>query len=396
MTDLFFLTNLLKIPRNSAKLRMMVIIEDKNPAKKSGNPPSPLSQGGAKGKKSVIASENLGDDKFENSLRPQDFDSFIGQADVKRNMRVFIQAAKKRGETLDHALFYGPPGLGKTTLAGILAKEMGANLKVTSGPALEKPGDLAAILTNLKENDFLFIDVIHRLRLPVEEILYTAMEDFAIDLVIGKGPSARTMRIDVPKFTLVGATTLVSMLSGPLRDRFGHVEKLQYYEPADIAKIIERSARILNIEIEEKAREILAKSSRLTPRIANRLLRRVRDFAEIEHDGKITAKISESSLKSLSVDSLGLDRGDQEYLQTLCEKFAGGPAGVSTLSAAIGEDDRTIEEVIEPFLIREGLIQKTPRGRVATDYAFEHLGLNPLAPLSGGKKRDSGQVSLEL
>ena len=395
MTDLFFLTNLLKISRNSAKLRMMVIIEDKS------NPLAPLSGGTRKnGKKSVIASENLGDDKFENSLRPQDFDNFIGQADVKRNMRIFIQAAKKRGETLDHALFYGPPGLGKTTLAGILAKEMGANLKVTSGPALEKPGDLAAILTNLKENDFLFVDEIHRLRLPVEEILYTAMEDFAIDLVIGKGPSARTMRIDVPKFTLVGATTLVSMLSGPLRDRFGHVEKLQYYEPADIAKIIERSARILDIEIEEKAREILAKSSRLTPRIANRLLRRVRDFAEIEHDGKITAEIAESSLRSLSVDSLGLDRGDQEYLRTLCEKFAGGPAGVSTLSAAIGEDDRTIEEVIEPFLIREGLIQKTPRGRVATDYAFEHLGIVGKSKISPNDfaqdKQDSGQVSLEL
>ncbi len=374
---------------------MMVIIEDKS------NPLAPLSGGTRKnGKKSVIASENLGDDKFENSLRPQDFDNFIGQADVKRNMRIFIQAAKKRGETLDHALFYGPPGLGKTTLAGILAKEMGANLKVTSGPALEKPGDLAAILTNLKENDFLFVDEIHRLRLPVEEILYTAMEDFAIDLVIGKGPSARTMRIDVPKFTLVGATTLVSMLSGPLRDRFGHVEKLQYYEPADIAKIIERSARILDIEIEEKAREILAKSSRLTPRIANRLLRRVRDFAEIEHDGKITAEIAESSLRSLSVDSLGLDRGDQEYLRTLCEKFAGGPAGVSTLSAAIGEDDRTIEEVIEPFLIREGLIQKTPRGRVATDYAFEHLGIVGKSKISPNDfaqdKQDSGQVSLEL
>ena len=233
------------------------------------------------------------------------------------------------------------------------------------------------------------------------------MEDFAIDLVIGKGPSARTMRIDVPRFTLLGATTLVSMLAGPLRDRFGHVEKLQYYEVAEIEQIIERSAKILGIEIDEKSREILAKSSRLTPRIANRLLRRVRDFAEIDYDGRITEEVAKSSLKSLSVDSIGLDRGDQEYLRALCEKFAGGPAGVSTLSSAIGEDERTIEEVIEPFLIREGFIQKTPRGRVATDMAFAHLGLNPLAPLSGGKvqnssfgktqdKRDSGQVSLEL
>ena len=369
----------MKIPRFCAKLLSMVIIEEKNSAKTK--------------KETVVTPENKGEDGFENSIRPQDFDNFIGQPDVKRNMKVFIKAAQKREETLDHALFYGPPGLGKTTLAGILAKEMGANLKVTSGPALEKPGDLAAILTNLKENDFLFIDEIHRLRLPVEEILYTAMEDFAIDLVIGKGPSARTMRIDVPRFTLLGATTLVSMLSGPLRDRFGHVEKLQYYEPKEIGKIIDRSAKILDIEIEPKSRDILAKSSRLTPRIANRLLRRVRDFAEIEHNGKITVDIALSSLKSLSIDTIGLDRSDQEYLNALCKKFNGGPVGVSTLSSAIGEDERTIEEVIEPFLIREGFIQKTPRGRIATDNAFVHLGIIGKSE----KSRDSDdQVSFEL
>jgi holliday junction DNA helicase RuvB len=325
---------------------------------------------------SVVSTNSGGDDRFENSLRPKDFDNYIGQTEVKNNMKIFIAAAKKRGDPLDHALFYGPPGLGKTTIAGILAEEMGANLRMTSGPALEKPGDLAAILTNLQPNDFLFIDEIHRLRQPVEEILYTAMEDFAIDLVVGKGPSARTMRIDLPKFTLLGATTMASLLSGPLRDRFGHVEKLRYYEPGEIEQIITRSAKILDISIEKDAAKLLSCSSRRTPRIANRLLRRVRDFAEIVHQGKITTPVVVDSLKNLSIDAIGLDRADQEFLQTLCLKFSGGPTGLSTLAAAIGEDERTIESMIEPFLIREGLLQRTARGRTATDAAWRHLGLN--------------------
>ncbi len=334
-----------------------------------------------KEQKTVVSADVGGDEKYEETIRPKDFDNYLGQTEVKSNMKVFIAAAKKRGESLDHALFYGPPGLGKTTMAGILAQEMGANLRVTSGPALEKPGDLAAILTNLQANDFLFIDEIHRLRQPVEEILYTAMEDFAIDLVVGKGPSARTMRIDLPPFTLLGATTMASLLSGPLRDRFGHVEKLRYYEPEELEQIVIRSAGIMEIEIEKDAAEKLARSSRRTPRIANRLLRRVRDFAEIIHDGKITLEVVNESLKSLSVDAIGLDRADQEFLRTLCEKFTGGPTGLSTLAAAIGEDERTLEEMIEPFLIREGMIQRTARGRMATDAAWRHLGLDsPVEP----------------
>lgn len=327
---------------------------------------------------SVVSPQNANGtepDVFENKLRPKDFDSYVGQVDVKKNLSVFVAAAKKRNETLDHTIFYGPPGLGKTTLAMILATEMGTQLRVTSGPALEKPGDLASILSNLNEGDFLFIDEIHRLRMPVEEILYTAMEDFAIDLVIGKGPSARTMRINTPKFTLVGATTLMSRLSNPLRDRFGHVEKLRYYEPSEIEEILHRSADILEIKLEKDAGELLSRSSRATPRIANRLLRRMRDFAEILHDDVITKKVVEEGLKSLSVDTKGLDFSDQEYLQTICEKFNGGPVGLSTIAAAIGEDESTIEDMIEPFLIREGLLTRTPRGRQVTDNAFTHLGL---------------------
>jgi len=343
---------------------------------------------GSKQKKSVVSSGSAGEtDPFDQKLRPTDFTGYIGQTDVKKNLLTFTRAARDRGECLDHTLFYGPPGLGKTTLALILAAEMGTNLRQTAGPALEKPGDLAAILTNLKENDFLFIDEIHRLRPGVEEILYTAMEDFAIDIVVGKGPSARTMRITVPPFTLVGATTKAAMLANPLRDRFGHVEKLSYYEPSEIQKIIERSAGILNYLIESTAAEILSQAARRTPRVANRLLRRMRDFAQIAEESTITHDIVRQGLDQLSVDARGLDRGDQEYLSVLCDKFKGGPVGLSTLAAAMGEDEGTIEDVIEPFLIREGLLQRTPKGRQATEAAFAHMGISGINPLEvkGGR-----------
>lgn len=326
-----------------------------------------------KAKTPVFDQQSNTNDEFEVSLRPKDFSGYIGQTEVKKNMMVFAAAAKKRNDPLDHVLFYGPPGLGKTTLANILATEMQANLRVTSGPAFEKPGDLAAILTNLEDGDILFVDEIHRLRLPVEEILYTAMEDFAIDLVIGKGPSARTMRLDVPRFTLIGATTKASMLSGPLRDRFGHVEKLRYYESPEIQEILLRSAEILDVDIDKISAEMLSRSSRRTPRIANRLLRRMRDFAQVEFSGKITPEVVESSLKSLSIDSRGFDRADQEYLHTIAQKFSGGPVGLSTISAAIGEDESTIEDMIEPFLIREGFLNRTPKGRTLTESAWKHI-----------------------
>jgi len=325
---------------------------------------------------SVIATTSNDEaEVFENVLRPHDFKNYIGQMEVKENLRIFCQAAKERGDSLDHTLFYGPPGIGKTTLSLILSNEMGTNLRVTSGPALEKPGDLAAILSNLKENDFLFIDEIHRLRSTVEEILYTAMEDFAIDIVVGKGPSARTMRLNVPRFTLVGATTKASMLAGPLRDRFGHVERLRFYEAEEIQRIIERSAGILKIEIDSEASAILSASSRRTPRIANRLLRRMRDFAQILHQGKITSKVVKEGLEHLSIDEKGLDHSDQMFLKILCEKFNGGPVGLSTMAAAMSEEENTIEDMIEPFLIREGFLKKTPRGRMATGAGFAHAGV---------------------
>lgn len=336
---------------------------------------SPEDNTPAKGDSPVDATFDEHGDAFENKLRPKAFDSFIGQKEVKDNMMVFSRAAKEREEPLDHTLFYGPPGLGKTTLAMILAEEMGTNLRVTSGPALDKPGDLAAILTNLKEHDILFIDEIHRLKRPVEEVLYTVMEDFVLDLIVGKGPSARTMRLSVPQFTLVGATTKASMLASPLRDRFGHVEKMRFYEPNEIQQIITRSAGIIDIQIDDKAADLLSESSRRTPRIANRLLRRVRDFAQVLHQGHITEAVVIESLQNLKIDSRGFDHADQEYLNTLATKFGGGPVGLSTIAAAIGEDESTIEDMIEPFLIREGMITRTPRGRALTPAAYKHLGL---------------------
>ncbi len=313
-------------------------------------------------------------DKKENELRPDNLENYIGQQSVKQNVQVFASAAANRGETLDHTLLYGPPGLGKTTLCLIMAKMMNAPTRSTSGPAMEKPGDLAAILSNLQKGEFLFIDEIHRLRRPVEEILYTAMEDFFIDIVIGKGPSARTMRLDVPPFTLVGATTQFSLLSGPLRDRFGHIERLDFYEKDEIAQILTQSAGKLQIELPPEAATSLASACRRTPRIANRLLRRMRDFAEVNFDGKITLEVVQSGLKALNIDPRGLDKVDMTYLKTLGGLFGGGPTGLSTIAAAMGDPKETLEEVTEPFLLQEGLIQRTPRGRVMTERGLAYLG----------------------
>lgn len=316
-----------------------------------------------------------GENDVEQTLRPRVLEEYIGQYKVKENMKIYIEAAKKRNETLDHTLLYGPPGLGKTTLSNIIANEMNANIRITSGPAIEKPGDLAALLTNLAPGDVLFIDEIHRLNKSVEEILYPALEDFALDIIIGKGPSARSIRLDLPKFTLIGATTKAGSLSSPLRDRFGIIHRLELYSNEDLETIVKRSARILNIDITDKGAHEIASRSRGTPRIANRLLRRVRDFADIKANGKVTDDIADEALESLEIDKLGLDNIDRRMLDTIIRNFAGGPVGVETLAATIGEDIDTIEDVYEPYLMQIGFLNRTPRGRTATINAYEHMGV---------------------
>ena len=324
----------------------------------------------------VIETKMLEEDiKLEGSLRPQTLQDYIGQQKAKEILSIYIEAARQRNDALDHVLFYGPPGLGKTTLAGIIANEMNVNLKVTSGPAIEKPGEMAAILNNLQEGDILFIDEIHRLNRQVEEVLYPAMEDFAIDIMIGKGTSARSVRLDLPKFTLVGATTRAGLLTAPLRDRFGVIQHLEFYSIEELVLIIQHSARILNVEIDEKGAVELARRSRGTPRLANRILRRVRDFAQVRYDGRITEEVANTALDLLDVDKLGLDQTDRHILTTMIDKFHGGPVGLDTLAAAIGEDNGTIEEVYEPYLIKNGLIMRTPRGRVVTELCYHPLGL---------------------
>ncbi len=324
----------------------------------------------------IITTENLEEDiKIESELRPQLLKDYIGQEKAKETLKIYIEAARARGEALDHVLFYGPPGLGKTTLAGIIANEMGVHMKVTSGPAIEKPGEMAAILNSLQEHDVLFVDEIHRLNRQVEEVLYPAMEDYAIDIMIGKGAGARSIRLNLPEFTLVGATTRAGMLTAPLRDRFGVVNRLEFYTDQELKTIIMRSAKVLNVEIEEEGALELARRSRGTPRLANRLLKRVRDFAQVKYDGKITKSVADYALDLLDVDKYGLDHIDRSILLTMIEKFQGGPVGLDTLAASISEDAGTLEDVYEPYLLKNGFIQRTPRGRVVTELAYSHLGI---------------------
>lgn len=318
--------------------------------------------------------ENSEEERIENSLRPKSLSEYIGQEKVKENMKIYIEAAKKRGEALDHVLLYGPPGLGKTTLSNIISNEMHSNIKITSGPAIEKPGDLAAVLTNLAEFDILFIDEIHRLNKNVEEILYPALEDYTLDIIIGKGPSARSIRLDLPKFTLIGATTKAGSLTTPLRDRFGIIERLELYKTEDLKSIVQRSSSILNITIDDKAAEEIARRARGTPRIANRILKRVRDYAAVLGDGHIDLEIAKIALNKLEIDELGLDQTDRNILLTIIERYNGGPVGIETLAASTGEEIETIEDVYEPYLMQIGFISRTPRGRIALPAAYDHLG----------------------
>lgn len=326
--------------------------------------------------KRVISTQMQDEDiKIEKTLRPMTLDEYIGQEKAKANLKVYIEAAKQRGESLDHVLFYGPPGLGKTTLAGIIANEMGVHMKVTSGPAIGKPGEMAAILSNLAEGDILFVDEIHRLNRQVEEVLYPAMEDYVIDIMVGKGATARSIRLDLPHFTLVGATTRAGLLSAPLRDRFGVVHHLEFYNVEELKTIIVHSAKKLEVKIDEEGAIELARRSRGTPRLANRLLRRVRDFAQVQYNGEITKEVASFALDLLEVDKMGLDQNDRNILLTIIEKFQGGPVGLDTLAAAIGEDAGTIEDVYEPYLVKNGFINRTPKGRVATEFAYHHFGI---------------------